>query len=387
MVDHHHPDHDQSCDLARPTHDLRDAPTVARARDDPTPRRPDCRDEPVPDHDDALSLENASNSFTRRRGEDVAASAPTGSSSSGASSSGFSSRASGSSVTSDSSVTTFSVSSHPERDDKDRANEQPTRYSWSRRACERDVESSNSPRATASLPLGLGLYHDDEDGDGVNGILATTTPASPGHPLHSRYCLSPTRSRSPSVDQRAHSREEATEGGGGRDSTLVPASSSPRAGSDDAAQSRTRSHSPTPSCSTLTNTLPLPTNATLARDVATPHDTGSVVGSIKGKEWADPTTSSTPTSTCFPPPRHVVVAPSPPHSTITLATTTTTLSEIGTDNDEDEDDSPTTDKDDSTLLLYPPENFAIVVPGVFRSSFPRKKNFEFLKSLKLKSIL
>ncbi|KAJ3129804.1 tyrosine-protein phosphatase siw14 [Physocladia obscura] len=37
--------------------------------------------------------------------------------------------------------------------------------------------------------------------------------------------------------------------------------------------------------------------------------------------------------------------------------------------------------------LYPMENFSLVVNGVYRSAFPKKKNFSFLKRLKLKSIL
>jgi tyrosine-protein phosphatase SIW14 len=38
-------------------------------------------------------------------------------------------------------------------------------------------------------------------------------------------------------------------------------------------------------------------------------------------------------------------------------------------------------------LLSPPENFALIAKGVYRSSFPKKKNFPFLKSLGLKSVL
>lgn len=38
-------------------------------------------------------------------------------------------------------------------------------------------------------------------------------------------------------------------------------------------------------------------------------------------------------------------------------------------------------------LYEPPENFSVVCKGIYRSSFPRIENFEFLKSLKLKSIL
>lgn len=38
-------------------------------------------------------------------------------------------------------------------------------------------------------------------------------------------------------------------------------------------------------------------------------------------------------------------------------------------------------------LLRPPDNFAMVSPGIYRSSFPSSKNFEFLKTLGLKTVL
>lgn len=38
-------------------------------------------------------------------------------------------------------------------------------------------------------------------------------------------------------------------------------------------------------------------------------------------------------------------------------------------------------------LLTAPENFSMVVNGIYRSSFPRAENFEFLKTIKLKSVL
>eukprot|EP01135_Chromosphaera_perkinsii_P010095 Nk52_evm20s2011 gene=Nk52_evmTU20s2011 len=37
--------------------------------------------------------------------------------------------------------------------------------------------------------------------------------------------------------------------------------------------------------------------------------------------------------------------------------------------------------------LIPPENFAMVAKGIYRSGFPKKKNFPFLKKLGLKTIL
>ncbi len=37
--------------------------------------------------------------------------------------------------------------------------------------------------------------------------------------------------------------------------------------------------------------------------------------------------------------------------------------------------------------LIPPANFGIVADGVYRSSFPKKENFPFLNTLKLKTVL
>eukprot|EP00953_Heterococcus_sp_UTEX-ZZ885_P039148 20085-Heterococcus_DN1.PRE.3 len=37
--------------------------------------------------------------------------------------------------------------------------------------------------------------------------------------------------------------------------------------------------------------------------------------------------------------------------------------------------------------LYPPDNFAMVDAGVYRSSFPMKKHFPFLRRLRLKTVL
>lgn len=43
------------------------------------------------------------------------------------------------------------------------------------------------------------------------------------------------------------------------------------------------------------------------------------------------------------------------------------------------------DVDDQPLT--PPENFALVIGSIYRSSFPQPANFSFLKQLKLKSVL
>lgn len=37
--------------------------------------------------------------------------------------------------------------------------------------------------------------------------------------------------------------------------------------------------------------------------------------------------------------------------------------------------------------FLPPENFSMVTPFIYRSGFPKKKNFSFLKKIKIKSIL
>ena len=38
-------------------------------------------------------------------------------------------------------------------------------------------------------------------------------------------------------------------------------------------------------------------------------------------------------------------------------------------------------------LVTPPENFAMVAPLIYRSAFPKAENFEYMKRLKLKSVL
>lgn len=45
------------------------------------------------------------------------------------------------------------------------------------------------------------------------------------------------------------------------------------------------------------------------------------------------------------------------------------------------------DAADETELLAPPANFGMVAPGVYRSSFPKLENFDFLRSLGLKSVM
>jgi len=39
------------------------------------------------------------------------------------------------------------------------------------------------------------------------------------------------------------------------------------------------------------------------------------------------------------------------------------------------------------ISKIPPLNFAQISPGVYRSGYPNRKNFEFLENLKLKSVM
>ncbi|GAA5924186.1 protein-tyrosine phosphatase Siw14 family protein [Sporobolomyces koalae] len=249
-------------------------------------------------------------------------------SSSSASSSGFSSRASASSVTSASSIATFSVSSHEREREKDRA----------------AVDGACGQEGSASA-LGLGLY----PASGASPRLSPDDP-TPRAVASQPYFFGQPRIQSPGgVDSVGPSIDHLALGPnatpadlyrGWSDSTILP--------STPATASLFSSHPSSPTASTSTLTLP-PTPLPRA---SPPRRAPS----IKGKEKAED---------CPPP-------PSPPLS-FTTATTITTVTQ-----DEEEDDDG---------LVYPPDNFAIVAPGIFRSSFPKRKNFRFLQSLKLKSVL
>lgn len=43
--------------------------------------------------------------------------------------------------------------------------------------------------------------------------------------------------------------------------------------------------------------------------------------------------------------------------------------------------------EDEVVELFPPENYALVAPGVYRSSFPTRKTFPFLEKLALKTVM
>ncbi|KAL7747171.1 tyrosine-protein phosphatase siw14 [Sorochytrium milnesiophthora] len=67
-------------------------------------------------------------------------------------------------------------------------------------------------------------------------------------------------------------------------------------------------------------------------------------------------------------------------TTTTTATATTTSVTVTAP-------TTTTVTQDEDSELVPTENICLVAPGVYRSAFPKKKNFSFLKKLGLKSIL
>ena len=46
-----------------------------------------------------------------------------------------------------------------------------------------------------------------------------------------------------------------------------------------------------------------------------------------------------------------------------------------------------TNREEEEIILLAPENFAMVENGIYRSAFPRSKNIEFLRKLKLKSVI
>lgn len=52
-----------------------------------------------------------------------------------------------------------------------------------------------------------------------------------------------------------------------------------------------------------------------------------------------------------------------------------------------EHDDGDDEEDDQEELLQPPDNFAMVSAHLYRSSFPKKQNFSFLRSLGLKTVL
>ncbi|TPX69068.1 hypothetical protein SpCBS45565_g02624 [Spizellomyces sp. 'palustris'] len=99
-----------------------------------------------------------------------------------------------------------------------------------------------------------------------------------------------------------------------------------------------------------------------------------------------PSSTPLPSSVTNPsPPRSVAPnsqTPSSAHSKPADAPTSATIASFG--------DSSTKSGGGEDLVdeeLYPTENFNMVTKGVYRSAFPKKKNFSFLKKLGLKSIL
>ncbi|CAG8581577.1 43041_t:CDS:2 [Gigaspora margarita] len=62
-------------------------------------------------------------------------------------------------------------------------------------------------------------------------------------------------------------------------------------------------------------------------------------------------------------------------------------SESSTNNSITSTHTLTNNSDEEVKVMVPPLNFAMVAPGVYRSGHPNRKNFPFLKKLKLKSIM
>jgi len=263
------------------------------------------------------------------------------SSSSGASPSGFSSAASASSITSASSTTTFSVSSHEREREKGGQSHDRSGGGGgggkgrplSAGATELYQQQQGTPiGGGGGGPLGLGLYRSSTTASPTLQPDDLTTPLAsyaPPLPTHHPYSSS---SHSPQTFSPNPSRSSSFD-------LLHPCESSKQISSSHDGRNSTLHLLSPPSLEILAHSSsPTPSTSTLAPSL--PFDLSPKPRSIKGKEKALP------------------------HS------------------EEEEEEG----QDGS--ILYPPENFAIVAPGIFRSSFPRRKNFRFLKeSLKLKSVL
>ncbi|KNC97164.1 hypothetical protein, variant [Spizellomyces punctatus DAOM BR117] len=99
-----------------------------------------------------------------------------------------------------------------------------------------------------------------------------------------------------------------------------------------------------------------------------------------------PSSTPPPTSVTNPsPPRSVAPTSQPPSSAQSKpadAPTSATIASFGDSSTKSGGGEDLADEE-----LYPTENFNMVTKGVYRSAFPKKKNFSFLKKLGLKSIL
>lgn len=59
----------------------------------------------------------------------------------------------------------------------------------------------------------------------------------------------------------------------------------------------------------------------------------------------------------------------------------------GEENENENDNEEEENEEEEDEEFIPPENLAMVVKGIYRSAFPKKKNFPYLKRLGLKSVL
>ncbi|KAJ3180321.1 hypothetical protein HDU87_002200 [Geranomyces variabilis] len=151
--------------------------------------------------------------------------------------------------------------------------------------------------------------------------------------------------------------------------------------------------SPSPSIAALSSSTPQPTAAPLLHRLP-PAPSLTLTTTALPRPSSAGTVSGTPsTSQPTPPSRYYPHDVSTAVSTPTTSTahdggsggavgavttpaksTTTTMRRAATDDPGDDE-------------LYPTENFNMITKGVYRSAFPKKKNFSFLKKLGLRSIL
>ncbi|EGG06721.1 uncharacterized protein MELLADRAFT_77769 [Melampsora larici-populina 98AG31] len=93
--------------------------------------------------------------------------------------------------------------------------------------------------------------------------------------------------------------------------------------------------------------------------------------------------SNSPIITTLP----IEPAPAPPPTTTTTITTTTTFHHQFILPGPALVSSKCFNSSLAEITYYPPPNFGLVAPGIYRSSFPNHLHFEFLKTLGLKSVL
>ncbi|GAA6062998.1 hypothetical protein JCM10212_004980 [Sporobolomyces blumeae] len=303
-------------------------------------------------------------------------------SSSASSSGGFSSAASASSVTSASSTTTFSVSSHAERGrGKSHEGSQDSYRSDGSGLGAGKGTSSNEGKA-ARRPSSQSLFvrdesdeHDFVSGLGLNHFPTTSPIISPNGSLlgsapdrrPSPRALSPSPTMYPTHSPTSFL---PARGGDGSLDTLQPRLSeltlSPPA--------LTPPGSPTPG----------PSSSSCARE-----DSSATVVDASAGLLDTPRSASTSASTSAP--DSPTMSPSRSTGQASSSSTSRGKGKGKAPSSETSDGGFSSSDVDSDLLddgaVIVTDNFAVVAEGVYRSSFPRTKNFEFLKTLGLKTVL